>query len=149
MLKIAVIDEDAAMRALMGEWLTEEGHEVLALPSVAAAPYGRSASDDCRLVILDLVHLRAGSVQAVCHARERFPAAALLGMSTQLGRSLGMDSDGARELGLVGLLAKPCSRDELMAAVAAATERTAAPQQAASSTSAAATTESSGSPACR
>jgi CheY-like chemotaxis protein len=113
MLKIAVIDEDAAMRALIGEWVGDEGHEVVALASPdAGAPSG------CQLVILDLVNLRSRGAEAVRAARQRFPGAALLGMSTQLGQSLGGCAQAARELGLVGLLAKPCTREELVAALA-------------------------------
>ena len=106
------------MRVLISEWLASEGHEVGSLPR----PY--AASDDTvDLVILDLPHPRsrdretAHAVQAV-HAA--YPHAAVIGISTQLGRSLGGGSDAARALGVYRLLAKPCSRDELLGAVAAA-----------------------------
>ena len=41
-------------------------------------------------------------------------------MSTQVGRSLGANSETLRRLGLVRLLAKPCEREELLEAVAEA-----------------------------
>ena len=114
MLKVVVIDEDAAMRALIAEWVSEAGYSVVALPSsddVADAP------SDCAIVVLDLVNLRTDATAAVRRARARFPGAALLGMSTQLAASMGTSSLAARELGLVGLLAKPCARAELVAAL--------------------------------
>jgi hypothetical protein len=48
-----------------------------------------------------------------------YPHASVIGISTRLGRSLGSDSDPTRALGVSRLLAKPCSREELLGAVAA------------------------------
>ncbi|MGJ7509735.1 hypothetical protein [Variovorax sp. GT1P44] len=117
MLKIMVIEEDGAMRLLISEWLAGEGHEVRSLQRPAAA-----SDDTVDLVILDLPNPRsrhgetARAVQAV-HAS--YPRAAVIGISTQLGRSLGGNSDAARALGVCRLLAKPCGREELLDAVAA------------------------------
>jgi CheY-like chemotaxis protein len=118
MPKILGIEEDGAMRVLISEWLAGEGHEVGSLPRPGAAP-----DDTVDLVILDLPHPRSRggeSARAVQAVHAAYPSAAVIGISTRLGRSLGCESDAARALGVHRLLAKPCSREELLGAVAAA-----------------------------
>ena len=117
MLKVVVIEEDIAMRELIGEWLVGEGHDVRALSTVAGSR-GRELSAE--LVIVDLVNLRSQGAQAIDAVQLRFPRAKVIGMSTQVGRSLGGNSETLRGLGLVRLLAKPCEREELLEAVAEA-----------------------------
>ena len=118
MLKVVVIEEDIAMRALIGEWLAGEGYDVRALSS---ADTSRGGGDLCaELVIVDLVNLRSQGAQAIGAVQRRFPGAKVIGMSTQVGRSLGANSETLRGLGLVRLLAKPCGREELLEAVAEA-----------------------------
>jgi len=118
MLRIIVIEEDGAMRLLISEWLASEGHEVRSLRRPAAA-----SDETVDLVILDLPSPRSrqGETERVVRAvHAAYPSAAIVGISTRLGRSLGGNSDAARALGVSRLLAKPCSRDELLDAVAAA-----------------------------
>ena len=105
------------MRELIGEWLVGEGHDVRALSTVAGSR-GRELSAE--LVIVDLVNLRSQGAQAIDAVQLRFPRAKVIGMSTQVGRSLGGNSETLRGLGLVRLLAKPCEREELLEAVAEA-----------------------------
>lgn len=118
MLKVVVIEEDIAMRALIGEWLMGEGYEVRALSTVDASRGGGDLST--QLVVVDLVNLRSQGAQAIDAVQLRFPDARVIGMSTQVGRSLGANSEALRGLGLVRLLAKPCEREELLEAVAEA-----------------------------
>lgn len=106
------------MRLLISEWLAGEGHEVRSLPRQVAG-----SDDTVDLVILDLPHPRSRSgetARAVQAVHAAYPRSSVIGISTQLGRSLGSDSDAARALGVDRLLAKPCSREELLGAVAAA-----------------------------
>jgi CheY-like chemotaxis protein len=112
MLTVAVIEEDSAMRTLICEWLLGEGYAV-------QAPTARGASQvaDVDLVIVDVPDFRAGGADTVRAARAGYPRAALIGLSTRLGRSLQSDSNPARALGLRRLLAKPCARGELLEAV--------------------------------
>ena len=117
MSKIIVIEEDSAMRMLISEWLTGEGHEVRSLPRHDPAP-----DDKVELVILDLPHPRApgtGTTEAVQAVHAAYPHSSVIGISTRLGRSLGGSSDVAQTLGVNRLLAKPCTREELLGAVAA------------------------------
>lgn len=122
MSKIMVIEEDSAMRVLISEWLAGEGHEVRSLPRHDTASHTvHDAAVD--LVILDLSHLRlrsAETARALKAVHDAFLHATVIGISTQLGRSLSHDSDVAHALGLNRLLSKPCTRDELVGAVATA-----------------------------
>lgn len=125
MSKIIVIEEDGAMRVLISEWLNSEGHDVRSLlrhggPFDAAVDAVVDVAVD--LVVLDLPHPRSRAeetVRAVHAVHNAYPHSSIIGISTQVPRSLGSDSDVARALGVSRLLAKPCTRDELLGAVAA------------------------------
>lgn len=110
---VVVIEEDSAMRTLICEWLLGEGYAVQALPA-----QGVSGRADADLVIVDVPDLRGGGADAVRAVQADYPRAALIGLSTRLGRSLQSDSNPARALGLRRLVAKPCARGELLQAVA-------------------------------
>ena len=99
------------MRALIGEWLTFEGYEA------HAAVGNASVVPHADLVIVDVPNLRAGNAEPLRAVRARYPGAPLIGLSTQLGRSLSSDSSSARRLGVQQLVAKPCTRAELLQAV--------------------------------
>ena len=114
MLSIVVIDDDMAMRTLICEWLTAEGYRVRSL----AAADGRSAGD-ADLVIVNVLDLRSRGTQTLREVQAMYPQSALIGMSTQLGRSLSGDSALARSLGVRRLVAKPFGRDEMLASVIA------------------------------
>lgn len=110
------------MRVLISEWLAGEGHDVhlLTRQDVASDSARDSAVD---LVILNLPDPRSRSGETASALRaihDLFLNAEVIGISTQLARSLGRNSDVARALGLNRLLSKPCTRDELVGAVAAA-----------------------------
>lgn len=110
---VVVIEEDIGMRALIGEWLTDAGHCVEP-PAGAAVPQPGVA-----LVVVDVANPR--TAQARLHGvRTAYPSAVLVGLSAQLGQSLPNGSTSARALGLRQLLAKPCTRSELLGAVDAA-----------------------------
>lgn len=113
MLTILIIDEDSAMRELLGEWLVAEGYRVV----------GRPAGDGLReagvdLLIVDVPNLRTQGADTVRKAQAMAPLARVIGMSAQLGQSLLPHSPAARSLGVRRLVAKPCSREELLDAVA-------------------------------
>jgi CheY-like chemotaxis protein len=115
MLKIVVIEEDIAMRALFCEWLDAAGHQV-----VGTEVRTRAVAPGIERVIVDLPNLPTQGAQAVRHVRSIYPEARIIGSSTQLSRSLPGDSAQARALAVSGLVAKPCTREELLAAVIAA-----------------------------
>ena len=106
MTRILLIEEDAAMRALIHEWLNAAGYEVQ-----AQAP---------QLVIASVAHLRGPGAMHLQQLRNSFPMLPLLVLSGQLGHSLPHDSETAQSLGVSALLAKPFARSELLAAIAKA-----------------------------
>jgi CheY-like chemotaxis protein len=112
MLTIVVIEEDIAMRTLFSEWLGAEGYGVRGRSERAG-----QAESGVDLVIVDLVNLPARGLAAVQQVASTYPGAKLVGISTQLSRTLPADSPQARTLGVSGLVAKPCTREELLAAV--------------------------------
>lgn len=112
---IVVIEEDLAIRALISEWLADEGYFVRALPAA-----GESRGADVDLVIVNVLNLRAQGADRVREVKAMYPQSALIGISTQLKRSLPSDSDPARALGVSRLVAKPCTREELLEAVTGA-----------------------------
>ncbi|RZL68656.1 MAG: response regulator [Variovorax sp.] len=118
MLTIMIIDEDSAMRELLEEWLLADGYRVVGYP---AGKDLRDAGID--LVIIDVPSLRVQGFDTVRKAQEANPLAEVIGMSTQLGQSLGQHSPAAHSLGVRRLLAKPCGRDELLGAVVEAIGR--------------------------
>lgn len=116
MLTVVVIEEDSAMRTLICEWLLGEGYAVQALPARGTWDTSQAAAVD--LVIVDVPDFHERGADTVRAVRASYPHAALIGLSTRLGRSLRSDSNPARALGLRRLVAKPCARGELLDAVA-------------------------------
>jgi len=115
-MKVVVVEQDVAMRTLIAEWLSAGGNDVRTL----GAPDGaRGVDEDVALAIVDLVDLRGSGAAHVRELQRHFPAAATIGMSTELSRPLGPQSELTRALHLQHLLPKPCSHDELMRAVGA------------------------------
>lgn len=113
MLTVVVLDDNAPIRELMTEWLQAAGHRV-----VDARQLSPTDVLAVRLVLLDLPMLRDGVPTLVARVRARYATAAVLGLSAHSTVSLAPGSPKAQELGLDGLLAKPCGRDELLAAIA-------------------------------
>jgi len=114
---VIVIDEDEPLRALLVEWLVVAGHADAR--AVAPGELGADLGGGwVELVVIDLP--RKSPRVLLGRVRAAWPDAGLLGLSTQVRASLPPASPVVRELGLVGLLAKPCSREELLAAVAEA-----------------------------
>ncbi|MEP6723142.1 MAG: response regulator [Variovorax sp.] len=112
MLIIVIIDEDSGMRELLGEWLVAEGYRVVGWPAGEGLREG-----GVDLVIVDVPNLRTDGAETIRKAQAEYPLAQVIGMSTQLGQSLLPHSPAARSLGVRRLLAKPCSREELLDAV--------------------------------
>ena len=115
MPSVIVVDEDEPLRALLAEWLTAAGYRVR-----EATLRDIDTGGAVELVVIDLPQLRLHGAQMVARVRVARPGSALLGLSTQVRVSLPPHSVLVRELGLSRLLAKPCSRDELLSATAEA-----------------------------
>ena len=115
MLTVEVIEDDLAMRALLCEWLAGEGYRVQAYAYV-----GVTVKTGVDAVVVDLSNLQLQGTEIVRHVKSLYVGSALIGISTQAGESRASHSGQARALGLARLVPKPCSRLELVTAVAAA-----------------------------
>lgn len=111
--RIAVIEPDALIRALIERSLAEAGHRPFALAASALR-----ADLACDLILADVASPRAAAplVQALQAAH----AAPLLLMSARFRRGAAGPGLLAQQLGVRAVLAKPFSREQLEAAVAAA-----------------------------
>jgi DNA-binding response OmpR family regulator len=117
-MRVVVIEEDAAMRALIFEWLADAGHEVRGLETASVGTdVGIGGAD---VVVANIRNLRADGLGQVQRVRTIFPGSPVIGLSTQLARSLWGDSELVRSLGASALLAKPFGPSELLAVVARA-----------------------------
>ena len=106
---ILVVETDDLIRGLLARWLGETGHTVHAGAAGDPVPEG-----GVRLVIADVASpRRAGSLVASLRAYQ----APILIVSARFRRGLGASSAAARQLGVEGVLPKPFTRSELLAAV--------------------------------
>jgi CheY-like chemotaxis protein len=107
---ILVIETDDLIRELLERWLVEAGHTVVACAASDPAPEGA-----VRLVIADVesprrADARIASLQAAYQAP-------MLVLSARFRRGLGTCAAAARQLGVQGVLPKPFTRADLLAAV--------------------------------
>ncbi len=116
MLTVEVIEQDAAMRALLSEWLAGDGYRVHACAAIGAV-----ATADVDAVVVDLPNLPQQGAETIRRLKTVHAQAPLIGLSTQVDADAG--SRLARSLGLARLVAKPCSRSVLLSAVADALGR--------------------------
>jgi CheY-like chemotaxis protein len=80
--RILIVDDDAALRAMMTEHLRELGYEVLEAPDpVAALEIAGDASQRVDLVVTDLVMPKMSGPHFVERLRELRPTAAILRVS--------------------------------------------------------------------
>ena len=112
MLTIEVIEDDSAMRTLISEWLRAEGYRVSAESRIHD-----ERRTDVDLVVVNLGNLHLDGIEYVRRVRQLYANAALIGVSTQVTRTLAANSEQALRLGLVRLVSKPCRRSELLSAV--------------------------------
>ena len=106
---ILVVETDDLIRGLLARWLGEAGHTVHAGAVGDPAPEG-----GVRLVIADVANpRRAGSLVASLRTYQ----APILIVSARFRRGLGPSAAAARQLGVEGVLPKPFTRAELLAAV--------------------------------
>jgi DNA-binding response OmpR family regulator len=121
MSSIVIYEADDLMRGLLQEWLTRAGYRVSAV-----APCGRPpvAAD---LVIVSIGMPKHTGARVADKIRAAHPGAPIIAISAQFRADLSTAGTTARTLGVAQVIAKPLSRDALLAAVSAiidpATER--------------------------
>lgn len=123
MLRVLVVDDEAAIRKLVRQVLEQSGHHVddfengrLGIEALHAVRYD--------LVITDLVMPEMEGIELISIIKRRWPHVPVIAMS---GGGRVDDGDGleiALELGAAVVLAKPFALDELRQAVKAACRKT-------------------------
>jgi len=110
--RVLVVDADPALLALLDEWLADHGCSV-----VHERDAGDSTQDDYDLVVVDVPFPRQGGSDVLRRVAKGNPGAPVLALSSSF--FAGIDASGtiARTLGVAGVLAKPVTRDALIAAV--------------------------------
>jgi len=102
------------MRSLLREWLIGAGYSVReGLPRPGASAQGTD------LVIVDLYMPRHAGARIIRAVQRSHPATPVIAISGQFRSGLAPTSPVARTLGAARILAKPFSREDLLAAVRA------------------------------
>jgi len=114
MSTIVIMEADDLMRGLLNEWLSAEGYSVRG-QRLREPPVPGSAD----LVILDLYMPRQNGAETVRAVQQSYPGAAVIAISAQFRSGLDSSWWAARALGVRHLMAKPFTRDDLLAAVRA------------------------------
>ena len=102
------------MRGLLTEWLSAAGYAVRSGRRHDPAP-----TDGAELVIVDLYMPRQSGSQVVRAVQQAHPGIPVIAISAQFRPGLEASSCAARALGVRHLMAKPFTREELLAAVRA------------------------------
>jgi DNA-binding response OmpR family regulator len=114
MSSIVIYEEDDLMRALLEEWLRNAGYRVH-----GAASLGAPVQDDVDVVIVSLYMPKHAGPRLICEIREAYPRTPLIAISGQFRSGLSSAGPTAQTLGVAQVIAKPLSRDALLATVRA------------------------------
>ncbi|TCP29652.1 ATP-binding protein [Sphingomonas sp. BK235] len=111
--RILLVDDDARVRTAIAEALTEHGHPLAEVGSVAEALAVLEGDDAIELVVTDLLMPDRPGTELVRIARARWPGVALLLVTGHAPDDVDLPAD-------LAVLRKPFRRADLLAAVAAA-----------------------------
>lgn len=103
--RILVVDADSACVALLEQWLTDGGFEV-----VQNADVGASLDS----AIVDVPQPRSGGTQALRLIADRHPGTPILAVSSAFFPGIEHCTAAPRMLGVDAVLAKPMSREALL-----------------------------------
>jgi Response regulator containing CheY-like receiver, AAA-type ATPase, and DNA-binding domains len=103
--RILVVDADSACVALLEQWLTDAGFEVVH-DADAGAPLDSA--------IVDVPQPRSGGTQAVRLIADRHPGTPILAVSSAFFPGIEHCTAAPRMLGVDAVLAKPMSREALL-----------------------------------
>jgi DNA-binding response OmpR family regulator len=114
MSSIVIYEEDDLMRALLEEWLRNAGYRVHVVASRSAP-----AQEHAHLVIVSIYMPKHAGVPLICEIRAAYPRTPLIAISAQFRSGLSSAGATAQTLGVAQVLAKPLTRDALLATVRA------------------------------
>jgi DNA-binding NtrC family response regulator len=116
MIEILVVDDDALMRGLLTEWLSEAGYRVRQAETGTAA-LQMLRSRPAGLLITDMDMPGRDGAQTLGDARRMLPGLVVIAISGGGRHGRQNWASTARELGAAKTLAKPFERQDLLAAV--------------------------------
>ena len=114
MASIVIYEEDDLMRALLEEWLRNAGYRVHGVAQRTAP-----AQVHADLVIVSLYMPKHAGAQLLCEIRAAHPGTPLIAISAQFRSGLSTAGATAQTLGVAQVIAKPLTRDALLATVRA------------------------------
>jgi DNA-binding response OmpR family regulator len=112
MASIAIYESDDLMKSLLVEWLSQVGYSV---QEPAAAERNRAAD----LIIVSIQKPKHEGVGVIRAMRMIHPRTPFIALSSQFRSGLSPVGTAAQALGVMRVLAKPLTRNELLAAVQA------------------------------
>lgn len=112
MSSIVIYEEDDLMRALLEEWLRSAGYRVHSAASLSAP-----VQENADLVIVSIYMPKHAGVPLVCETRAAYPGTPLIGISAQFRSGLSTNGATAQTLGVAQVIAKPLTRESLLATV--------------------------------
>jgi DNA-binding response OmpR family regulator len=114
MSSIVIYEEDDLMGALLEEWLSDAGYRVHGVESHSAP-----VQDNADLVIVSLYMPKHAGARLAGEIRAVYPRTPLLAISAQFRSGLSTAGATAQTLGVAQVIAKPLTRDALLATVRA------------------------------
>jgi DNA-binding response OmpR family regulator len=111
---IIIYEEDDLMRALLEEWLGGAGYRVHGVAS-----YRAPAHENAALVIVSIYMPKHTGARLVGEIRAAYPRTPLVAISAQFRSGLSTAGATAQTLGVAQVIAKPLSREALLATVRA------------------------------
>jgi DNA-binding response OmpR family regulator len=114
MSTIVIHEADDLMRALLQEWLTGAGYRV-----TAAAPYEPPPKVAADLVIVSIGMPKHTGSRVADKIRTANPGTPIIAISAQFRADLSTAGTTAQTLGVAQVIAKPLTRDALLAVVSA------------------------------
>jgi CheY-like chemotaxis protein len=113
---ILVVEDDAILRDLVGEWLLAAGYRVTlaqdGAEGIAAARAHRPA-----LVVTDINMPRVGGAAVIAQVTRIYPGLPVIAISAHFRSDYGLAPGQAMELGAARSLAKPFKRCDMVGAV--------------------------------
>jgi CheY-like chemotaxis protein len=114
--EILVVDDDRLIRSLVADWLTEAGYSVRQAHNGVDALASLRAGQ-ARLLITDMHMPSMNGAETLAVLSREFPALPVVAMSGHFSAGIEFTPQTALELGARKTLAKPFTRDDLLAAV--------------------------------
>jgi DNA-binding response OmpR family regulator len=109
---IVLSEADDLMRGLLQEWLTGAGYCVTAITPGRPPPHVKAD-----LVVVNIGMPRHSGARVADEIRSAYPGTPIIALSARFRADLSTAGTAARTLGVAQIIAKPMTRDALLAAV--------------------------------